>query len=104
LESLVFADGREALQLGETHPALRLILEIRDEAHRFAITGHRLRRGKARKESRLDSIPGVGSAKRKALVRRFGGLAGVMEASAEQLAQTPGIGEALAETIHAALH
>ncbi|MDR0233293.1 MAG: excinuclease ABC subunit UvrC [Zoogloeaceae bacterium] len=102
-ESLVFADGREALQLGEEHPALRLILEIRDEAHRFAVTGHRLRRGKARKESRLDSIPGIGAAKRKTLVSRFGGLAGVREASVEQLAQTPGIGRALAETIYAAL-
>lgn len=103
-ESLVFADGREALQLGEEHPALRLILEIRDEAHRFAITGHRLRRGKARKESRLDGIPGIGAVKRKALVSRFGGLSGVTEASMEQLAQTPGIGRALAEIIYAALH
>jgi len=103
-ESLVFADGREALQLGEQHPALRLIVEIRDEAHRFAVSGHRQKRGKARKESRLDSIPGVGAVKRKALISRFGGLAGVREASVEQLAQTPGIGRELAETIHAALH
>ncbi|MCL2021427.1 MAG: excinuclease ABC subunit UvrC [Betaproteobacteria bacterium] len=103
-ESLVFADGRGALQLGAEHPALRLIVEIRDEAHRFAVTGHRLRRGKARKQSRLDSIPGIGATKRKALVSRFGGLAGVREASVEQLAQTPGIGLVLAEIIYAALH
>ncbi|MDR2164634.1 MAG: excinuclease ABC subunit UvrC [Zoogloeaceae bacterium] len=103
-ESLVFPDGREALQLGVDHPALRLVMEIRDEAHRFAITGHRGRRGKVRTASRLEDIPGVGPAKRKALVRHFGGLPGVREATVEQLAQAYGIGPALAETIHAALH
>jgi excinuclease ABC subunit C len=104
LESLVFADGREALQLGSDNPALHLIVEIRDEAHRFAITGHRARRGKARKQSRLDDIPGIGAARRKALVARFGGLVGVASATEEQLAQTPGISPALAKVIHGSLH
>ncbi len=98
------ADGREALQLGADNPALHLVVEIRDEAHRFALTGHRARRGKARTTSRLEDIPGVGPAKRKALVTHFGGLAGVASASMEQLAQAPGISPALAETIYTALH
>ncbi|MDR3352529.1 MAG: excinuclease ABC subunit UvrC [Zoogloeaceae bacterium] len=104
LESLVFPDERETLQLGAHHPALNLLVEIRDEAHRFAITGHRARRAKARNVSRLDEIPGIGAARRKALIARFGGLLGVIAASEEQLAQAPGISPALAKTIHAALH
>jgi excinuclease ABC subunit C len=108
LESLVFPDGREALQLGSAAcplpPALHLVVEIRDEAHRFAITGHRARRGKARVRSRLDDIPGVGPARRKALLARFGGAQGVATATEEQLAQTPGVSGALAEVIYKALH
>jgi len=104
LEALIFPEGREPLQLPPEHPALHLIQEIRDEAHRFAITGHRAQRGKARKTSTLESLPGIGPAKRKALVMRFGGLPGVLAASAEQLAEVPGISQELAEKIHSALH
>ncbi|MGB4063165.1 MAG: excinuclease ABC subunit UvrC [Azonexus sp.] len=104
LESLVFPDGREPLQLPAQHPALHLIQEIRDEAHRFAITGHRAQRGKARKTSTLESLPGIGPARRKALVARFGGLPGVLAASPEQLSEVPGISRDMADKIHSALH
>jgi excinuclease ABC subunit C len=104
LETLIFPGGLDPLQLPAQHPALHLIQEIRDEAHRFAITGHRAQRAKARKTSTLDSLPGIGPARRKALVARFGGLAGVQAARPEQLAEVPGISLEMAEKIYSALH
>ncbi len=106
LETLIFpeGDGRPPLNLRNDHPALHLIQEVRDEAHRFAITGHRGQRAKSRKTSTLDSLPGIGPARRKALIACFGGLAGVRDASIDQLAEVPGIGREMAEKIHSALH
>lgn len=103
LETLHFPDG-DTLALSADSPALHLIQQIRDEAHRFAITGHRQRRDKQRKTSTLESIEGVGPARRKALIQHFGGLQEVQRASARDLAKVPGISESLAETIYAALH
>jgi excinuclease ABC subunit C len=85
-------------------PALHLIQRIRDEAHRFAITGHRQRRAKARKHSVLESVPGLGPRKRREVLRQFGGLQGVARASAEDLAKVHGISPQLAELIFASLH
>jgi excinuclease ABC subunit C len=101
---LIFPDAREPVQLPAEHPALHLIQEIRDEAHRFAVSGHRLRRGKTRRTSRLEDIDGVGPRRRKALIARFGGWQGVAGAGVDQLSAVPGIGRDLAEKIYAALH
>jgi excinuclease ABC subunit C len=103
MEELVFTDGRMR-QLRPDDPALHLIQTIRDEAHRFAITGHRARRGKARTQSTLEDVPGIGPARRKTLLERFGGLQGVSGASVETLAQVPGISRELAQRIYDALH
>ena len=104
LEFLIFADGRKPVQLNPEHPALHLIQEIRDEAHRFAVSGHRARRSKARQGSLLDGVEGIGPKRRKALLVHFGSLQGVRDAGIVHLASVPGIRRELAETIFKALH
>ncbi len=103
-EEIVFPDRDEVLHLPPDHPGLHLLQQIRDEAHRFAIQGHRARRAKSRTTSTLQEIAGVGAAKRKALLSHFGGVKAVQAASVDDIARVPGISRALAERIFAELH
>lgn len=102
-ETLVMPDGRE-VRPGAASPALQLIQQVRDEAHRFAITGHRGKRQKARMTSKLEDIPGIGPRRRASLLKHFGGLAGLKAAGADEIARVDGVNAALAERIYANLH
>jgi excinuclease ABC subunit C len=103
-EVLIAGDTGQEQVLQADSPALHLLQHIRDEAHRFAITGHRARRGKARKRSSLEGIPGIGPKRRRELLRHFGSLRDIESASVEEIAKVSTISRALAEEIYAALH
>ncbi|WP_460823201.1 excinuclease ABC subunit UvrC [Lysobacter olei] len=102
-EELLLPDGR-SVRPGAESPALQLIQQVRDEAHRFAITGHRGRRQKARSVSRLEDIPGIGPRRRANLLKHFGGLGGLKAAGVEEISRVEGVNAALAERIYATLH
>ena len=103
-EELILESDARALQLAPAHPGLHLIQAIRDEAHRFAVVGHRARRGKARTTSMLNEIPGIGAKRRQALIEHFGGLRGVQAAAIDDIAKVEGISRPLAERIYRHLH
>ena len=103
-ETLIKGATGEERQLPPDHGALHLIQQIRDEAHRFAITGHRARRDKARQRSKLEDIPGIGSKRRRVLLRHFGSAQGVENANVEELKKIPGIHAAMAQQIYDHLH
>ena len=102
-EDLLLPDGR-CVHPGAQSPALQLVQQVRDEAHRFAITGHRGKRQKARTTSRLEDIPGIGPRRRAALLKHFGGLGGLKGAGVEEIARVEGVNAALAQRIYDTLH
>src|SRR5690606_21039571 len=104
LETLYLNDAEHEFTLPGDSPALHLIQQVRDEAHRFAITGHRARRGKARTTTTRDDVPGTGPRRRREWLRRVGGLQELSRASLEEIAKAPGISKKLAASIYAALH
>src|SRR5690606_25847787 len=104
LETLFLDDSGAGFTLERDHPGLHLIQHIRDEAHRFAISGHRARREKKRNSSVLEDIPGIGPKRRRELLSHFGGLQGLVNASQAEIARVPGISKKIAEDIYAALH
>ena len=103
-EEWILSQPRRAIHPGPESPASHLVQQTRDEAHRFAITGHRGRRQKAASQSTLEQVPGIGARRRRALLTHFGGLQGVRKAAIEDLASVPGISRVLAEQIYRALH
>jgi excinuclease ABC subunit C len=103
-ETLVHGESGREQQLEGDNPALHLIQHIRDEAHRFAISGHRARRAKARQRSSLEGIPGVGAKRRRELLRHFGSAQGVENANVEELRKIPGISATMAQQIYDYLH
>ncbi len=103
-ETLILGSSHDMINLGPDSPALHLIQQVRDEAHRFAITGHRQRRHKKRVSSSLEGIPGVGPKRRRELLNYFGGMQEIRKASLDEIAKVPGISRTIAETIYAAVH
>jgi len=104
LEEIYLPGQPEPLQIPRGSEALFLLQHLRDEAHRFAITYHRQKRAKRSLHSPLDDVPGVGAARKKALLKRFGSLAMLQGATADEIAATPGVGPALARTVYDNLH
>jgi excinuclease ABC subunit C len=104
LETLILAGSHATIPMESDNPGLHLIQHIRDEAHRFAITGHRQRRRKEKNTSKLQSIPGVGAKRRQSLLKYMGGLHGVLQASKDEIAKVPGISADLADIIYEHIH
>ena len=104
MEQLIDAVTGRVFRVPADSPGLHLIQHIRDESHRFAITGHRARRDKKRRQSTLEGIEGVGPKRRRDLIRYFGGIQELLKAGTDEMIKIPGISKALAETIYAALH
>ena len=104
LETLIRGYTHEEYHLSLEDPALQLILHIRDESHRFAITGHRGRRLKARVHSPLENIAGVGPKRRRALLERFGGMRDLVRAGVDEIKKVPGFSQELAQSVYDALH